>query len=469
MPADDSGIGSGVNREKALARAAKVRDQGHTRASMGKYGEAEALYLKCLSLRVEVVGTDHPIVAAINTDIGDMWMSQHEFAKTEPYYEAATRIVTSCIDKEPDSEQLQSQHRRVLRDMGFLCYLQGSVEQRKAVQTAKWQKAEVFFRDAIERTEAQLGRKTTELVEPLRNLASLYVKMGNFQKGELNFRRCIGIQLHNFGMDDQRVLQTRQQLAIVHERRDQRIRYDAASKLQALWRGYRGRCKARAVRQRRTAKKPVSPPSNDGGSDNGALATPADGEAESAEEATPPPQQGYFASGCAEFGDYQPRIQVTLPGPGQAQKPEAEQPAAETVTTPAEQTALVPLEPPTVIAGGYGARRRERDRLLQLIAEDAAAATASPPSTGSTPTQYVQEASVSAADKAPPTDSAADVARKRLTGKPFGGSSRTAGGSRVRQWAIRSNDDAGDGTAELTAEENELLGYLPGKKGPTQP
>eukprot|EP01062_Namystynia_karyoxenos_P070167 TRINITY_DN65553_c0_g1_i1.p1 TRINITY_DN65553_c0_g1~~TRINITY_DN65553_c0_g1_i1.p1 ORF type:complete len:501 (+),score=118.79 TRINITY_DN65553_c0_g1_i1:86-1504(+) len=454
-------------REKALKRADQTRDQGHTRAGTGKYDDAEALYQKCLQLRVEHLGEDDPSVAAINTDMGDMWMSQHEFAKAEPYYAAAASIITRCVAKEPQDASVQMQHRRALRDMAFLHYRQGSVERKNSPrQTAKWQLAERFFKEAIEITENQLGRKTAELVEPLRNLASLYVKIGNFQKGELHFRRCIGIQLHNFGMDDPGVLQTRQQLAIVHERREQRSRHDAAAKIQAMFRGFKARQRTRELRQeRQLAKNAVLPGGiggggGDGGAPNGGAAV---AEADTPNGAPIPATQGYYASGCDLFGDYTP--DDTAPEPVRpASQPARAAPRGTSANsmsdvataTPTEQQVTSPVAAPEIPGtsalqqpknGGYNARQRERDRVLQIIERDAAAAKrTSLQSTGTA------------------------RAGRHLTTIPqplLPSGLGTGLASKLRPWAIRGPATTAETNVpvdKLTAEEEELLGYLPAAK-----
>eukprot|EP00755_Sulcionema_specki_P035987 Sspe_Gene.106033::Locus_83179_Transcript_1_1_Confidence_1.000_Length_750::g.106033::m.106033 len=212
-------VGKSKGHEIELKAAAKVLEQAKNRCSLGKYQEAEDLYLQGLNVKSRILGEYHIETCIINTDIADMWMTLHQFGKAEPYYVAAKSIITECVHKAPSDTQLQQQHRKVLRDLAFLYYLQGSVLRKSPQQKEKWELAEKYFKEVIKMTEEQLGRRSHELAEPLRNLASLYVRIGMFQESELIFKRCIGIQLVNCGMDDPTVLATRQQLAILHERR----------------------------------------------------------------------------------------------------------------------------------------------------------------------------------------------------------------------------------------------------------
>ena len=279
--------------EKKAKEISKLLQQAKTRSGLGKYEEAEHFYKQCLQLKRRSIAVERESgtgiqccydMMSINAEAADMWMRQHQFSKAEPFYIAAFEEAKQWLQESPNEFGIQLTYRKVLRETAFLYYLQGSVQKTKSgLQKEKWSKSEQLFRQVISVTESQVGRVTEELIDPLRNLASLYIKMGDFQKSELLFKRCIGIQISALGIDAPSLLATRQQLAIVQERKDRRKYYDAAVRIQNNWR-------ISSARKNLTAKRKERLTQRERGNAVHAAAAP----------------RGYFTPGAERFGDWDP-------------------------------------------------------------------------------------------------------------------------------------------------------------------
>ena len=429
--------------DKKLRHARSLAAQARTRVGLGSYGQADAHFRQSAALLAAVLPAHHPETLAVALDAGGMWMSQHQFAKAEPYLASAQQAVQAGLRASPDDLLLQQQERRVLRDLAFLYYLQGSLLRQPAQQKEKWKKAEEALKRVIAITESALGKRSEELVEPLRNLASLYVKMGALHRSEISFKRCIGIQLVNHGISHPGLLVTRQQLAIVYERKNHQRCNTAATTIQGGWRMYKARKEASARRAALTqqqhlllqqAGKPATAVA--------AAAAPAAGEtaaAAAAAAATPSLEgngapslgaahvrvsmNGYYTPGTEGFGTY---------------------PVGDEDEGAGAEAASAEAAPPSGEAGGGGGgAAAERDKASGAEATSALAAAA---------------AASSRSPLLPETLSQATT----LVGSAGGaGTSGDGGGGTAAAATALLQAETEAGRVPLTPEEMELLACFP--------
>ena len=266
---------------KKLKTAKSMYAQAKSVARLGKYKSAEALYEDCIARMSTVLPRYHPDVSCIYIEAGFMWLSQHQFALAEPYYTQAHQVIQTGLTHNPGSELLRQQQRKILRDLAYLYYLQGSLQDPKSEQQkGSWKKAEDALERVIAITEKDVGRTAEELVQPLRNLASLYVKTGDLHRSELSFKRCIGIQLLSEGLSNPALLITRQQLAIVYERKGQQRSHNAAAVIQGGWRIYAAKveaCRKRKAKVHGAHRPSPSPGLSPRGQGNGYFAPGTEG------------------------------------------------------------------------------------------------------------------------------------------------------------------------------------------------
>ncbi|MGB6167049.1 MAG: tetratricopeptide repeat protein [Geitlerinemataceae cyanobacterium] len=94
--------------------------------SMGRYNEAEPLYVRSLSIREQQLGADHPSTASSLNNLAGLYRSMGRYSEAEPLYVRTLAILMQCL---PEN------HPHIQTAIGNFCYLiQQAVENGKAAE-----------------------------------------------------------------------------------------------------------------------------------------------------------------------------------------------------------------------------------------------------------------------------------------------------------------------------------------------
>ncbi|TVQ24673.1 MAG: tetratricopeptide repeat protein, partial [Leptolyngbya sp. DLM2.Bin15] len=85
-------------------------------SSMGRYGEAEPLYARSLSIAEQQLGVDHPAVATSLNNLAGLYRSMGRYGEAEPLYIRALDIQSKTLPTEhPWNEAGRGNFRSMLK------------------------------------------------------------------------------------------------------------------------------------------------------------------------------------------------------------------------------------------------------------------------------------------------------------------------------------------------------------------
>jgi tetratricopeptide (TPR) repeat protein len=170
--------------------------------SQGRYEEAEPLHIQALSIREQQLGQDHPNVAQSLNNLANLYLSQGRYKEAEPLF---IRALSIC------EQQLGQDHPNVahiLSNLAHLYYAQGHYEQ-----------AEPFYVRALSICEQQLGQDHPDVAESFNNLGLLYRSQGRCEEAEPLFVRALVIREQQLGQDHPDVAESLNGLALLYRSR----------------------------------------------------------------------------------------------------------------------------------------------------------------------------------------------------------------------------------------------------------
>lgn len=128
---------------------------------------AESLFTRALDIKTDFLGREHPDVAGILKNIGDLFRDQGKYPESEDYFLQAIAIYeqTGWTDK--------AIYATTLRNLAEVCHEQG-----------KYDEAEIRYNQALELFKRTVGANHVETGQAFAALGRLYVDLGKFVEAE---------------------------------------------------------------------------------------------------------------------------------------------------------------------------------------------------------------------------------------------------------------------------------------------
>jgi tetratricopeptide (TPR) repeat protein len=150
--------------------------------SMGRYTEAEPLYVRSLAISEEDLGANHPDTATSLNNLAVLYYSMGKYAEAEPLH------VRSLAIKE---EQLGANHPSTATSLNNLAELYRSM--------GRYVETEPLFVQSLAIREKELGANHPSTATSLNNLAGLYISMGRYAEAEPLYVRALAILEQSLG------------------------------------------------------------------------------------------------------------------------------------------------------------------------------------------------------------------------------------------------------------------------------
>ncbi|HZO75693.1 MAG TPA: FxSxx-COOH system tetratricopeptide repeat protein [Ktedonobacteraceae bacterium] len=147
-----------------------------------RYGEAEPLCQRALSIRERLFGAEHPEVASSLKRLAILYYEQGKYEAAEPLYQQALSIWERLGGLE---------HSEVASSLNNLAILYS--------EQGKYEAAEPLYQQALSIWEQRLGPEHPDVAYPLNNLASLYKEQGKYEAAEPLYRRALHIREQRWG------------------------------------------------------------------------------------------------------------------------------------------------------------------------------------------------------------------------------------------------------------------------------
>lgn len=145
---------------------------------MGRYSEAEPLYLKSLKVRKKQLGNEHTDVASSLNNLACLYRSQGRYPEAEPLYLESLKV---------RKKQLGDEHPDVATGLSNLAGLYES--------QGHYAEAEPLFLESLAILKNQLGDGHPHVATVLSNLAGLNESIGRHSKAESLYRESLQILL----------------------------------------------------------------------------------------------------------------------------------------------------------------------------------------------------------------------------------------------------------------------------------
>ncbi|HEV2802458.1 MAG TPA: FxSxx-COOH system tetratricopeptide repeat protein [Pyrinomonadaceae bacterium] len=166
----------------------------------GKYLEAETLHMRALNIREKVLGLEHPDVATSLNNLALLYHDQGKYAEAEPLYIRALNIYEKVLGPEhPDMATS-------LNNLALLYKKQG-----------KYAEAEPLYVRALNIREKVLDPGHPDLAGSLNNLAILYKDQGKYAEAEPLYMRSLNIREKVLGPEHPSVATGLNNLAILYK------------------------------------------------------------------------------------------------------------------------------------------------------------------------------------------------------------------------------------------------------------
>jgi tetratricopeptide (TPR) repeat protein len=150
--------------------------------SMGRYKEAEPLYVRSLAIREEQLGANHPRTATNLNNLANLYKSMGRYKEAEPLYVRSLAI---------NEEQLGANHPDTATNLNNLANLYKSM--------GRYTEAEPLHVRSLTISEEQLGVTHPDTASSLNNLAILYRSTGRYAEAEPLYVRAIAILEQSLG------------------------------------------------------------------------------------------------------------------------------------------------------------------------------------------------------------------------------------------------------------------------------
>jgi tetratricopeptide (TPR) repeat protein len=170
---------SRLRREESstcLKLAIIYNNLGFHYADQGEYSRAEEYYLKCLSIRQDVLHADHPDLAGIYCNLGSLYDNKGEYIRAEEYSLKCLSIWQEVLSaNHPDLAMIYN-------NLGLLYNNQG-----------EYSRAEEYYLKCLSIYQEVLPANHTDLARIYNNLGLLYSNQGEYTRAEEYSLKCLSI------------------------------------------------------------------------------------------------------------------------------------------------------------------------------------------------------------------------------------------------------------------------------------
>jgi tetratricopeptide (TPR) repeat protein len=168
--------------EKQEALATSLNDLAFLYKVMGRYTEAEPLYVRSLAIREQELGANHPDTATSLDNLAELYYSTGRYTEAEPLY------VRSLAIRE---QELGANHPDTATSLNNLAGLYYS--------TGRYTEAESLYARSLAIKEQELGANHPDTATSLNNLALLYESTGRYAQAEPLCVRSLAIKEQELG------------------------------------------------------------------------------------------------------------------------------------------------------------------------------------------------------------------------------------------------------------------------------
>jgi tetratricopeptide (TPR) repeat protein len=170
---------------------------------LGRYADAEPLYLRTLAIKEKALGEDHVDIATTLNNIAQLYVYQGRYAEAEPFYGRAIAIKEKALG--PEHHELGT----ALNNLANLYEKHG-----------RFADAEPLYRRTLAIKEKALGADHTEVGSVLHNLGALYVRQDRYADAEPLYLRALEVKQRALGPDHPDVSTSLDGLAQLHFARE---------------------------------------------------------------------------------------------------------------------------------------------------------------------------------------------------------------------------------------------------------
>jgi tetratricopeptide (TPR) repeat protein len=168
--------------------------------SLGRYEEAEPLYVRALGINEQQLGRDHPVVAINSHNLASLYNSLRRYKEAEPLHVRALAI---------NEQQLGRDHPVVAINLHNLASLYNSL--------GRYEEAEHFYLRSLEIDKHKLGSSDISVATSLNNLALSYESLGRYVEAERLLLKALAIREQQLGSSDISVANSLNNLALLYE------------------------------------------------------------------------------------------------------------------------------------------------------------------------------------------------------------------------------------------------------------
>ncbi|MEG4015709.1 MULTISPECIES: tetratricopeptide repeat protein [unclassified Microcoleus] len=170
--------------------------------AMGRYPEAEPLYVRSLSIsiREQQLGADHPDIALSLNNLAALYHAMGRYAEAEPLYVRSLSIYQQQLGAgHPNTAATLSNQAELYRAMG------------------RYPEAEPLYVRSLSIREQQLGADHPATAQSLNNLALLYDAMGRYVEAEPLYLRALALREQKLGAEHPYTATSLNNLAALYE------------------------------------------------------------------------------------------------------------------------------------------------------------------------------------------------------------------------------------------------------------
>ena len=178
--------------------AASLNNLGALRRDQGDYAAAERLLREALGLRRPALGPNHPDVARTLDTLGTVHHWKGDYAAAEQLFREALRIKRQALGNDD------------LAICGVLNNLAMTLNEQ-----GQYASSEPLYREALEIRRRRMGNDNPEVARSLNNLGMFYFRRNNYAAAEPLFREALEINRRMFGERHPEVCAALNNLALV--------------------------------------------------------------------------------------------------------------------------------------------------------------------------------------------------------------------------------------------------------------
>ncbi|NEO97585.1 MAG: tetratricopeptide repeat protein [Symploca sp. SIO2E9] len=169
---------------------------------LGRYEQAEALYLQALDLSKRLLGEQHPDVATSLNNLANLYKSLGRYEQAEPLYLQALDLSKRLLGEE---------HPSVATSLNNLANLYQSL--------GRYEQAEALYLQALDLSKRLLGEEHPSVATSLHNLAYLYESLGRYEQAEPLYLQALHIFENGLGKEHPHTVICRKNLELLGSER----------------------------------------------------------------------------------------------------------------------------------------------------------------------------------------------------------------------------------------------------------